>query len=382
MHVRGEAARLLQPLLECSGQHAERELGVTDDRIVGRDVLVDVVRIDRVVHEHLVLVVRREADAESRRGEAGSRPEDHVGVLHVLEHGLGHRHAPGAQRQRMSFRERALALEAGGDGSLEELDDLLQLGPRFCVVHALTGVDEWPLGVDEHFGGGVDVGVARRGQYTPRRLVLERAGNFDVPHVAGHLQEHRTGPPIARNRERAPQRRHDHVRRVDLFGMLGDVLIVEHGVEARLDPRLAAARRAGHEDQGHALRPRLCDRAERILDAGARLAAEHSNLLTGGHATDGIRHVQPDTLLPDDDRADARRRAGLGQRIERIGEEELDALAFENLRRSLGNVHRTAPRTEWATGVFRRPVGGTKYRLTLREKRARRTPATVSRTMP
>ncbi len=72
-------------------QHLQRQLGVADHRVVRRDVLVDVHRIDGVVDEHLV--VGRKADAETGGGETGAGAEDDIGILHALEYGLGHRNA-------------------------------------------------------------------------------------------------------------------------------------------------------------------------------------------------------------------------------------------------------------------------------------------------
>ena len=55
---------------------------------------------------------------------------------------------------------------------------------------------------------------------------------------------------------------------------------------------------------------------------------------------DRVGHVYADALLAHDDRPDVGRRAGLGQRIERIGEEILDAFALEDLGGDLRDVHR------------------------------------------
>ena len=95
----------------------------------------------------------RHRDAEVGLGEAAADAEDHVGFSEELMHRRGIASAAGAERQRMVLRERALALQAGGDRNLEQLGQLLQLVPGLRVVHALAGVDHRPLGVEQQLRG-------------------------------------------------------------------------------------------------------------------------------------------------------------------------------------------------------------------------------------
>ncbi len=244
----------------------------------------------------------------------------------------------------MGFGERALALEAGRHRCFEQFNDCLEFRPRAGIVHALADIDQRTLCRDQRSRGRIDVGMVRSRQDSPRRLVVDRAaGNLEVPHVAGDFEQHRAGTAIASHRKRAAQRRDDHVGRADLFGLFDDVLVVEGGVEAGAHPTLIAGRAAGNDDQRHAFGPGLGDRAERVLDSGTGLAAENADLLALAEAADGIGHVDADTLLADDDRANSGGRGGLGERVQRIGQEVLGTFSLENFGCSLGNVHRPAP---------------------------------------
>ena len=59
------------------------------------------------------------------------------------------------------FRKRALALEARGDRRFEQLSDLLQLIPATGIVHALSGIDERALRLDERRSGRIDIRGSR-----------------------------------------------------------------------------------------------------------------------------------------------------------------------------------------------------------------------------
>ncbi len=159
----------------------------------------------RVVDERLV--GRGEADAEARRREAGAGAEHHVRLLHVLEHGAR------AWRRR---RSPATAGESPGRSScprgswyrrFQQLGHGLQLVPGLRVVHALAGVDQRALGVDQRGGGGVDVCRIRRGQQrgAPACSRGRPVRHFLVPHVARHFDQHGAGAAVARLRERAAQ---------------------------------------------------------------------------------------------------------------------------------------------------------------------------------
>src|SRR6185295_10282093 len=107
----------------------------------------------------------------------------------------------------MVFGERALAFEARGYGRLEDFRNLLELVPAPRVVHALTGVDERTLRLDERRCGSIDIGGSRRKFDATGRRVVERARvrHVFVPDIAGNLEEHGTGAPVLRLRECAAQ---------------------------------------------------------------------------------------------------------------------------------------------------------------------------------
>ena len=62
------------------------------------------------------------------------------------------------------------------------------------------------------------------------------------------------------------------------------------------------------------------------------LHREDADLVRGRHAADRVRHVQADALLAHDDRADVRFRRRLDDGIDRIADQELHALALQDLR--------------------------------------------------
>jgi hypothetical protein len=69
------------------------------------------------------------------------------------------------------------------------------------------------------------------------------------------------------------------------------------------------------------------------------LHAEGADLLAGGDAADGIRHVQPDALLPHHHRADVLRRSEFDEMVHRIAGEDLDAFALHDFRDGFADLH-------------------------------------------
>ena len=82
----GETPRYGQPLALAHrlGQGLERELGVADQGVLGRDVLVQVLRVEGGVDVLLAVSRLGELRAEVRAREAAADAEDHVGVDDVL----------------------------------------------------------------------------------------------------------------------------------------------------------------------------------------------------------------------------------------------------------------------------------------------------------
>ena len=69
------------------------------------------------------------------------------------------------------------------------------------------------------------------------------------------------------------------------------------------------------------------------------LHAEDADLLSRGHARDGIGHVQADALLADHDGADICGCRKLDEMVHWISEEDLDALAFHDFRDRRSHFH-------------------------------------------
>ena len=327
-------------VLELAEQRLEDQLGVADQRLLAGHVLVDVHRIERGVDDRLA---GRHVDAEVGLGEAAADAEDQVGIAQEVIDRRRDGVAARAEREHVVLGKRALAAEAGGDRRLEQLGELLQLGPGARVVDALAGVDHRPLGAGEAPGERADRsgigGDARQG----RGLVGERLRHLLVEHVDRHLDQHRRAAAGLEAGERAPQDVRHLGARGHRLGRLGDVARVEDRVVVRLDVR-DAARIAHRQDQErHGVAIGLGDAAERVLGAGAVLHREHADLLAAGQARHGVRHVQADPLLAHDDRPDADARGELEDVVDRIAEDDLDAFALQDLRDRLACLHDLPP---------------------------------------
>src|SRR5215472_10326552 len=216
-------------------QLSEAQRRIADQRDLGRNVLVDVYRVNRVVDEPLA-VPRGPPDAEAGLREAGAGAKDHIGVPEMLRQGSGHGHAAGSQGERMALGKGALTFQAGGYRSLKQFGDFTQLGPCLRVVHSLTCVDDRSLGGEEDVsrrGNRIGLGGAPRAR---RWRVSELAGLLLLPYVGRHLDEDRPWTPGARLRERAPQRRHYGRGIAYLLTPFRHVREVDCRVEGRLHP--------------------------------------------------------------------------------------------------------------------------------------------------
>ena len=165
-----------------------------DDRLAGRDL-----------HREIAL------------GEAAADAEDQVGFAQELMHRSGHGEAAGAERKRVRFGECALAFETGGDGDGEQLGQLLQLAPGFCPVHALAGIKDRALGLDEHLGGFANGNGIGPGTRRTRGRVVERV-DFLIEEVDRHFHQHRAAAAGLQPRKRAPEHDGDFLGRRDGLG--------------------------------------------------------------------------------------------------------------------------------------------------------------------
>mgnify|MGYP006876388745 CR=1 FL=1 len=104
----------------------------------------------------------------------------------------------------------------------------------------------------------------------------------------------------------------DGVGVVQLLCGLGDVFVVEPGVELRVDVDFRALVAPRERDHWYRLGIRLRDPPEGVLGARPVLTAEHPDVVAGGDSRDGIGHVRGRPLLPDDDGADTGLLGGAG----------------------------------------------------------------------
>jgi hypothetical protein len=70
---------------------------------------------------------------------------------------------------------------------------------------------------------------------------------------------------------------------------------------------------------------------------------EHAQRIARGHARHRIGHVQAGALLPHQDRPDAGGRAALENVVDRIADDDLDALAAQDFGDGVGDFHDTSP---------------------------------------
>ena len=190
------------------------------------------------------------------------------------------------------------------------------------------GAHRLGVGTDARHGGGP---------------VGERLGHLFVIDVVRDLDQDRAAAAALEAREGAPEDVRDLRARGDRLGRLGDVAHVEDGVEVRRDVGEAAGIALGQDQDRHRLAIGLGDAAEGVLGAGAVLHREHADLLAAGEARHGVRHVQTDPLLADDDRPDAGARGELEHVVDRIAEDDLDAFAPQDLGDRLARLHGPPP---------------------------------------
>src|SRR5207249_2425637 len=113
--------------------------------------------------------------------------EDDISILQMLVDGTRQRTPARSERERVAFRKRTLALQAGGDRCFQQLRQLAKLGPGPRIMHALTCIDDWMLGFDQHSRHLVDRGGIRGRPKSGCGLVVDRLGSFLAHDVAWYL---------------------------------------------------------------------------------------------------------------------------------------------------------------------------------------------------
>jgi hypothetical protein len=167
------------------------------------------------------------------------------------------------------------------------------------------------------------------------------------PHdVDGNLHQHRTRPTVLDLRERPAHRVRHRLREHHLLGPFGHVLIVEEGAEVRRDVEQLARVASGQHDDRDRVAERLRHAAEGVLGAGAVLHGEHADAVAGGHAADGVGHVEARAFLTDDDGADVDLGRRLDDLVDGIADEELHAFTLENIGDDRGCLHAGPPQRD------------------------------------
>ena len=179
-----------------------------------------------------------------------------------------------------------------------------------------------------------------------RRLLVfgdQRVGDFLAQDVGRELDQHRAGAAVLDRREGAPQRLDRRVGDRDLLRQFRDVAEIERRVEVRMDLVDVAGIAGRQHDDRAGIAVGLRDAAERVLGAGPVLHDEDADLVARAELADGIAHMQPDALLAHHDRADIGLGRPLDDRVDRIADQPLDPLLFQDLGDRVGDLHRAAP---------------------------------------
>ena len=332
----GASARAGDQLLDLGDDRLQHQRGIAHDALGDFDRVVEVLRVERGVD---VVGLLGHRQAEAGLGERAADAEDDVGVLQELVDGLGEGAAAGAERERVRFGEGALALQRGGDGRFEQLGQLAQLIPGAGVVDALPGVDHRALGIDQRLRRLARVGRVGPEAHRRGRAVVNRLLDVLAPHVARHFEHDRALAPVARVSERPPHRVGQILGDGQLLRPLAHVLEVDQPAEVGRDVGLRAGVAAGDRDQRRGLAPGLRQPAERVLRAGAVLGQIDADLVAGVHPREGVGHVDRGALLAHDDGADVGFGGGLEDRIDRVADDEFDALALDHLGDCVGDFH-------------------------------------------
>ena len=326
----------VRPPLDVVDQPSKRELRVSQKRVVGLVVLVDVAGVRRRVDERLA---GRNRLAVRRPRETRADGEYQIGLLQEVPRALRVRHRGRAQRERVVFGEGALARHRGGHRRLEKLGYLLQLVPSLRVEAALPCVYHRTLGLQQRLCNLSNSPRRRHGLVPKDRRVVQLARKLLRPDVARGLKEH--GAALARPKlvEGAAHEFGDALDHVDLCAPLGDVRVVVVGAEVRLDECLGLELASGKQQDGRVVRKGLGRSRKGVLAPGALLHGEHPQPLAVGDAAEPVGDCHADALLAAYDRADARLRRRVNHRLGRIDRQEFRPLAPEDLRDCVCSLH-------------------------------------------
>ena len=206
-------------------------------------------------------------------------------------------------------------------------------------MHALSRIDHRTFRAGQHvrdLGDRCRIGAKA---CVETRHVVDRLVDFLVEDVPRHFDQHGTWSAITKLSKPATHDLRQEPGDIQRLGVFRDLPIVQRGIEVWKVVRPAARVTGRHDQNRHGLAESLGDAAKRILAAGAVLHYEHAQRLSRGQPADGIGHMQADSLLANDDRADIGLGGGLDDGIHRVTDDELDALLLEDLSDRLDYFH-------------------------------------------
>ena len=198
----------------------------------------------------------------------------------------------------MVFGDRALARIGGRDRGGNELSQRRKLLAGLRVMHALPGQDQRVLRREQHLHGLLDrIRIGRHPGHRHRRVV-ERALEFRLEHLVGHLDHHRAAFARAHGVIGAPHQIGQFLHIVRQRGPFGDRAVDVGGAEHRPHVLPRQRQTAGDDQHRDVLGIGLRHAGKRILDAGAVLRGEHAVPPAAPDARIAVGDADPDPLLP------------------------------------------------------------------------------------
>ena len=204
-----------------------------------------------------------------------------------------------AEGKGVVLRERAFAHQRAGNGHRQKFGQLQGLVPSLRRQHSAAHVHYRKAGIEQYFGGAVNVHVVGRGLAAGAdRLIAKRfVGGFRQHHVQGHLQHHRsrgTGPQVGKGPA-------DHRRNVLNTGegpLPLDQVVEDAGGDFLLNlPTHAAQRVLAHKKKHRDIvGERPCHSGQGVRGAGPGARQRHPDLAGGPGVTVGYLHAH--ALVP------------------------------------------------------------------------------------